>query len=69
MAGGRKIDDGQAPVRQRDAGLRIAPEATIIRPAMREAVGHRKRVPLKLIARARHVQHACNATHRFVQAP
>ena len=67
MAGGRKVDNGQAPVRERDAGLRIAPKPVIVGAAIGDAVGHRGRIALEPIARARRVQYACNAAHRLAQ--
>ena len=52
MAGGREIDDGEAPVGERDAGLRVAPDAMIVGAAISETVGHRDGVALELLARA-----------------
>src|SRR4029079_11749828 len=69
MAGRGKVEDGQAPMRQSAASFRIAPKAMIVRTAMSEAIGHRKRVPLELIARARRVECPRNTTHRLVQSP
>ena len=57
-------------MRQRDAGLGVAPHAVIVRAAMGEAVGHGDGVALERRARSGgRIQQARNAAHRFVQAP
>ncbi len=65
VAGRREIDNGKPPVRKRDPGFGVDPDAVIVGAAMREAVIHCARVTLKLSARRGcRVQYACNAAHR-----
>ena len=40
MAGGRQINDGQAPVRKEHPGCGIAPHAGVVRPAVRDGARH-----------------------------
>src|SRR3974390_921925 len=60
----RQVDDRQAPVRQRDSGFHVTPNAMIIGGAMGEAVGHGRRITLETSARVvRSNQYACDAAH------
>ena len=65
VAGGREIDNGQAPVRQHDSGLGIAPEPMIVGAAVCDAVGHRDRIVLEPIACARRVEYTSDAAHWY----
>src|SRR6185295_16396528 len=40
MSGRREVDDGEPPLRQRNAGGLVGPHALVVRPAMPELVGH-----------------------------
>lgn len=70
MAGRRQIDDGKPAMGERDAGVRIAPEAVIVGAAMGETVGHGGGVALERVARPdRRFYDACDAAHSLVHAP
>jgi hypothetical protein len=49
MSGGRKINDRQAAMNERDASLDIDPHTVIVRSAMRQTGVHRVRDALQLI--------------------
>ena len=63
VPGRRQVEDGEAAVRQRDAGFGVAPDAVIVGAAMRQAVAHGLRAAFDLAGGAVGPQDACDAAH------
>ena len=71
MAERRKVDDRQSPVNQGHAGIRIAPDSAVVRPAMIEGGGHpikQGRLDCSRCNEARYSAHAQSSPSVMVDA-
>jgi hypothetical protein len=63
MPSGRKIDDGQAPVNQANAGAGVKPSAKIVWPAMGDNIAHLVEGTLEAVQREATANDASETAH------